>query len=212
MRYQYLLFDHDGVLVDTEFWYFEATRRALAELDIVLDRDNYQQIMIDGQAAWILAERAGVPQQLIDEKKRQRNAWYQRYLREENIEIPGVVDVLRSLAPDHGMAIVTTSKGVDFEVIHRERSIVEQMDFVLTREDYVNSKPDPEPYLLALQRFDADPSEALVIEDSQRGLRAAVAAGIDCAVVHNEFTSAHDFSDARYRIGTLAELPELLLS
>ena len=48
------------------------------------------------------------------------------------------------------MAIVTTSKAVDFNLIHRDRTIVTHMDFVLTREDYTNSKPDPEPYELAL--------------------------------------------------------------
>ena len=55
------------------------------------------------------------------------------------------------------MAIVTTSKRRDFELIHRERPIIRYMDFVLTIEDYSRAKPDPEPYLTALKRFRARP-------------------------------------------------------
>lgn len=53
------------------------------------------------------------------------------------------------------------------------------------------------------------PGEALVVEALGQGLRSAVAAGIDCAVVHNEFTKTQDLSQARHRLATLAELTEL---
>ena len=64
------------------------------------------------------------------------------------------------------------------------------MDFVLTREDYELAKPHPEPYLTGLKRFGATPQETLVVEDSTRGLSSAVAAGIDCAIVHHDFTES----------------------
>tara|TARA_R110002049_G_scaffold296396_3_gene484458 strand:- start:441 stop:782 length:342 start_codon:yes stop_codon:yes gene_type:complete len=108
------------------------------------------------------------------------------------------------------MAIVTTSTRPHFEVIHNHRNLVPYMAFVLTREDYVSSKPNPEPYLLAMEKFGARAEECLVVEDSQRGLQAALAAGIDCAVVHNPFTANHDFTGAKYRLDSLDELPELL--
>ena len=50
----------------------------------------------------------------------------------------------------------------------------------------------------------------LVVEDSERGLRAAVAAGIDCVIVENEFVAGQDFSAATHQIASLEELPELL--
>lgn len=105
---------------------------------------------------------------------------------------------------------MTTSKQADFELIHEKRQIRELMDFVLVREDYERAKPDPEPYLVGLQRFGASKAETLVVEDSARGLRSAVAAGIDCAVVHNEFTRTGDFSGARYRIDSLSELIDIV--
>ena len=110
------------------------------------------------------------------------------------------------------MAIVTTAKRVDFEIIHERRQITQFMDFILVREDYEFAKPHPEPYLTGLERFGAAKEEALVVEDSSRGLNSAVAAGIDCVVVDHDFTRAQDFSQARYRIHTLSELEDLILT
>jgi HAD superfamily hydrolase (TIGR01509 family) len=92
------------------------------------------------------------------------------------------------------MAIVTTAKRADLEIIHERRHRRKFMEFVLVREDYRLSKPHPEPYLAGLKRLGATREETLVVEDSSRGLNSAVAAGIDCAVGYNEFTKAHDFS------------------
>ncbi|MEP6816149.1 MAG: HAD family hydrolase [Marmoricola sp.] len=110
------------------------------------------------------------------------------------------------------MAIVTTAKRADFELIHQDRQITPYMDFVLVREDYTLAKPDPEPYLTGWKRFGAAKEEALVVEDSSRGLSSAVAAGIDCAIVYNDFTKSHDFSHARYHIEALAELKDIVLN
>ena len=207
-----ILFDHDGVLVDTEPCYYEAGRRALATIGVPLDQDQYLADMTTSGGTWARARAAGVEDAVIDGLRELRDSYYQHYQRTEAIEIPGVMDVLAELADRVRMAIVTTSKRVDFELIHAERRICDHMEVVLVREDYVHAKPHPEPYLTALERLGATPREALVVEDSARGLRSAVAAGIDCAVVHNAFTASHDFSQARYRIRTLAELPDLLAS
>lgn len=205
-----VLFDHDGVLVDTEPWYYRAGERALADVGFAQDRDQYVRDMHHGQATWAQARRAGVDEATIDRQREARDRYYQEYLRTEAIEIDGVLDVLAALAPHVRMAIVTTSRRVDFELIHERRRILPFMDVVLVREDYVRAKPHPEPYLAALRALGATPAEALVVEDSSRGLAAAVAAGVDCAVVHHDFTASQDFSAATYRIGTLAELPSLV--
>ena len=105
------------------------------------------------------------------------------------------------------MAIITTSKRADFALIHEKRSILDYMEFYLAREDYEQAKPHPEPYLRGLQRFGAAAAETVVVEDSARGLMSAVAAGIDCIVVANEFTATHDLSKATDRVATLRELP-----
>jgi len=208
---KYLLFDHDGVLVDTEFWYYKAGERALADIGFTQDKGQYLRDMTQGQATWAQARAAGVDEQLISRQREVRNAYHQEYLRTEAIEIEGVVETLAELSKYVRMAIVTTSKRMDFEVIHEKRRIKQFMDFVLVRDDYKLAKPHPEPYLTGLKRFGASKAETLVVEDSSRGLTSAVAAGIDCAIVHNEFTKAQDFSQASYRIETLAELKDIVL-
>ena len=207
---KYILFDHDGVLVDTEFWYYKAGERALADIGLTLDEDQYLRDMSQGLGTWAHARAAGIDEQTISRQRAVRNDYYQEYLRTEAIEIEGVVDALAELSKYVRMAIVTTAKRVDFEVIHEKRKIRQFMDFVLVREDYELAKPHPEPYLTGLRRFGAAKEETLVVEDSSRGLSSAVAAGIDCAIVYNDFTKAHDFSQASYRIESLIELKDII--
>ncbi|KQR17876.1 HAD family phosphatase [Cellulomonas sp. Leaf334] len=208
---KFILFDNDGVLVDTEPLYYAAGERALAEVGVTLDKEQYLLDMAHGVGAWAQARAAGIDDDTIDRLRVIRNAYYQEHLRTGPIEIDGVVAALADLSPYVRMAIVTTSKRADFDLIHRGRRIVQHMDFVLVRGNYTRAKPDPDPYLTALRRFGADQDEALVVEDSSRGLRSAVAAGIDCAVVENEFTRSQDFSQATHRIRSLAELKGIVL-
>ena len=209
---KYILFDHDGVLVDTEFWYYKAGERALAEHRYRRwTRTSTSGTWSQGWGTWAQARAAGIDEQTISRQREVRDAYYQEYLRTEAIEIEGVVEALAELSQYVRMAIVTTAKRVDFELIHEKRQIRQFMDFVLVREDYKLAKPHPEPYLTGLRRFGATREETLVVEDSSRGLNSAVAAGIDCAVVHHDFTSTHDFSQASYRIETLMELKDIVL-
>jgi HAD superfamily hydrolase (TIGR01509 family) len=208
---KYILFDHDGVLVDTEFWYYKAGERALADIGLTLDKDQYLRDMNQGLGAWAQARATGIDEQTIGRLREVRNDYYQEYLRTEAIEIEGVVETLAELSKYVRMAIVTTAKRADFEIIHEKRQVRQFMDFVLVREDYKLAKPHPEPYLTGLKRLGATKEETLVVEDSSRGLNSAVAAGIDCVIVHNDFTEAHDFSQASYRIDNLIELKDIIL-
>ncbi|MEU2247035.1 HAD-IA family hydrolase [Streptomyces sp. NPDC019224] len=208
---KYILFDHDGVLVDTEFWYFKAAERALGEAGFALDEEQYLRDMARGSGSWAQARAAGIDDRTLGRVRDARDGYYQEYLRTEAIEIDGVVDTLAELSAYARMAIVTTAKRADFDLIHEKRRIRQFMDFVIVREDCERAKPHPDPYLAGLKRFGATREETLVVEDSARGLASAVAAGIDCAVVHNEFTKAHDFSRATHRIDSLSELKDIVL-
>ena len=208
---KYVLFDHDGVLVDTEFWYYKAAERALAGVGVRLDQEQYLRDMSQGQGTWVQARAAGISDKTLEGLREIRNAYYRESLRTEDIEIAGVVATLEELSKYVRMAIVTTSKRADFEIIHEHRRIRQFMDFVLVREDYTLAKPNPEPYRTGLKRFGAAKNETLIVEDSLRGLSSAVAAGIDCVIVHNEFIRSADFSQASYRIDTLAELKDIIL-
>ena len=207
---KYILFDNDGVLVETENWYYEANKKALKQLGLNLQMDEYQEIMARGGTAWELAINAGITTEIIDKKRVQRDNYYQEFLHTKNLEIPNVKKVLKNLSKKYKMAIVTTSRRVDFELIHKNRGISDYMQFVLCVEDYERAKLYPDPYLKGLELLKASAKDTIVVEDSQRGLISAVNANIECVIVKNEFTKTHDFSKANYFIDTLEQLETIL--
>lgn len=208
---KYILFDNDGVLVETEHLYFEANVKALKEFfNLQLDFKTYMEIMARGGTAWEIAQKVGISKDKIELARKQRDVYYQEFLQTKDIEIDGVKDILSDLSKDYKMAIITTSRRVDFDLIHKNRGIIDFMDFTLCVEEYKRAKPYPDPYLAGLKKFGAKKEETIVVEDSQRGLTSAVNAQIECAIVKNEFTKSHDFSKASYFLDSLKDLKNLL--
>jgi len=211
MPLRYVLWDNDGVLVDTEEGYFRATQRALAEAGIRLERTPYLALRARGGSAWELPDVRRLGDATIARHRAARDEYYRQFLRGAQLEIAGVRDVLASLARRYRMVIVTTSKRRDFDTIHREPALTRHMEFVLTREDFVRGKPAPDGYLAALARLGAHADEAVVVEDSAQGLGAATAAGIRCVIVRNRFFGdAHDFDGATAVLESIEHLPATL--
>jgi len=209
MDKKYILFDNDGVLVETEVWYYEASKRALKEFfDVDIKFNDYMDMMTAGKGVWVAALNATDAEKTI--ARNQRDVYYQEYLQTEDLDIQNIHAILTELKKKYKMGIVTTSRRVDFEIIHKNRGIVEFMEFVLCVEDYPRSKPHPDPYLKGLELFNAKKEETIIVEDSERGLISANRAEIDCVIVHNEFTASQDFSKATHKIDTLSELDSLL--
>ena len=210
---KYILFDNDGVLVETEELYYKASIRALKEFfDVDVSFEQYMKLMTDGKGVWLAAPNAS--QDEIITARNQRDLYYQEYLKNEDIAINGIHQILEKLSKKYKMGIVTTSRRVDFEIIHDKRGIVDYMDFILCVEDYPKAKPYPDPFLKGLElfksKYNANIDETVVIEDSQRGLISANNANIDCIIVHNEFTKTQDFSTAQGFIKKLEDLEEIL--
>jgi HAD superfamily hydrolase (TIGR01509 family) len=202
-----ILWDNDGVLVDTEQLFYEANRDLFRPLGLKLsERHFFDLYLADNCGAWHLLQPALSDAQ-IDEQREGRNLRYARRLASEDIPaIAGVAEVLASLSPRLRMGVVTSSTRDHFDIIHRRLDLVRHFEFVLTHESYAKSKPSPEPYLLGLERLGVSAAEALVVEDSPRGLQAATAAGIRCIVLRNALTRGHDFPGAYRVVDTLPEL------
>ena len=115
--------------------------------------------------------------------------------------------VLQTLFGHYTMAVVTTAHGEHFDIIHQRTGFKRFFDFILTREDYGESKPNPEPYLTALKKSGYQPQECLVIEDTERGLTAATAAGIKCWVIPTALNLESDFSAADKILKHISEVP-----
>jgi HAD superfamily hydrolase (TIGR01509 family) len=207
-----ILWDNDGVLVDTERLYFRATKQVLASVGVDLTKEDYiELILVQGRGAWHLAEEKDVPPTAIERLRDERNALYSRYLHEERVLITGVEETLRALYGKYRMGIVTSSRKDHFDLIHKFTNILRYFDFVLTADDYKRFKPDPEPYLKALARTGCDREECLVVEDSLRGLVSAKAAGIRCIIVPNAMTKGCDFSGAYKVLERVTDIVSALL-
>lgn len=204
-----VFWDNDGVLVDTERLYFQATRELLQKAGVTLTEELFQRISLkEGNSAFALALEKGVPQQEIDRLQAERNLRYTELLAGGVRILDGVEETLAKLQGDLLHAIVTSSRRTHFDAMHAKTGLRSRFDFILTREDYVLSKPDPEPYRLAVKRSGCRPEECLVVEDSERGLRAAVAAGIRCIVVPNDLTEGGTFADAWRILQSCREIPD----
>jgi HAD superfamily hydrolase (TIGR01509 family) len=207
MMFDAILFDNDGVLVDTEQLYFRANRDALATVGAVLDEGTYVDCLLrDGIGVWHLAEARGVSAAGIEELRAARDRRYFELVDEAPIVIPGVADLLPKLAARFRLAIVTSSEPLPFARTHARTGLLPHFELVLTRVDYQQSKPDPEPYLTAVARLGVPAARCLVIEDSERGLRAAKAAGLACWVVPSGLTASGNFAAAD------AVLPDLTVA
>jgi HAD superfamily hydrolase (TIGR01509 family) len=202
-----ILWDNDGVLVDTEHLYFGATRDALAGLGVALDLDGYRALSLtQGRSCFDLAREAGVDDGAIDAARRERDAVYHARVRAGVELIDGVRETLEALHGLLPMAIVTSSRPENLHAAHRHHAIDRYFELVLASGDYARSKPHPDPYLTAAERLGLAPEDCLVVEDSARGLQAAVAAGIECWVIPNALTVRGDFSCAHRVLGTIREV------
>ena len=211
MKITAIFWDNDGVLVDTERLYYQANKEILADIGIDMNPELYHEFFLaQSKGMWHIAGERGIPQARIEELRAQRNTHYECLLREHELQIEGAEDILRTLHGHYRMGIVTSAPRDHFELIHRTTNILSYMDFVLAAGDYAYSKPAPDPYLKALETTGLPADECLVVEDSERGLRAACAAGLKCIVIPHALTQYGDLSGAYKILGSLADIPRVL--
>lgn len=200
-----IFWDNDGVLMETEHLYYQANAQALAGVGVTLTLDTFRRISLQqGESVLDLAVGAG------PELRRVRDEIYYRLLGEDAQVVPGVLDILEQLHGRVPMAIVTSCRRDNFLQMHRQSGLLGYFDFILTREDYGASKPDPEPYLAACARAGLEPGRCLAVEDSERGVTAASRAGLAVAAIPGEMNQGGDFTAARWHLESIHQLPELL--
>lgn len=211
VTFQAILFDNDGVLVDTERLYLQATREVLAGAGVTLSDADYVELFLrTGRGAWHLIEGA-VDEAALAAFRAARDRRYQELIAAGDVLIAGASACVARLARLYRLAIVTSSDPAPFALAHARTELLRHFELVLTRDHYHHSKPDPEPYLTAVQRLGVSPERCLVIEDSERGLRAAKAAGLTCWVIPSPLTRGGHFDEADAVLGNLAAVAERLL-
>jgi HAD superfamily hydrolase (TIGR01509 family) len=204
-----IFWDNDGVLVDTERLYFQATQDIMAAAGVPLTETDYLEYFLrQGTGAWhLLSERA--PDE-IARLRQARNDRYSELLRQEACAIDGVAGTLEQLHGRYVMGVVTSSRRDHFDLIHERCDLLRYFDFVLTAADFPRVKPHPDPYLMAIDRSGVSPDECIAIEDSERGLEAATAAGIRCIVIPTPLTRGGAFDAAWRLVDSVAAIPRAL--
>jgi HAD superfamily hydrolase (TIGR01509 family) len=207
-----LIFDMDGVLVDSEPLGMEAMRRVLARHGVgYTEADNNEFLgRTTPESCRILKRRHGLA---ADEADLARS--YVDHLlgliREAPRPMPGIPDVLLALGrAGHRLALASSAEP---EVIGAHTvglDIARLFEIAVSGTEVARGKPAPDVFLETARRLGVRPGHCLVIEDSRNGLLAAKAAGMLCAVIPCASTRHQDFGEADYRLGALPELVPLL--
>jgi HAD superfamily hydrolase (TIGR01509 family) len=120
--------------------------------------------------------------------------------------MPGLVELLGALEQHHIPKAIATSSPRQFVTGVLSRFDFEpRFQFILAAEDVVEGKPHPEVYLKAAARFGISPAQMLVLEDSENGCKAAVAAGAFAVAVPGGHSCRHDFSGVTMQVDSLAD-------
>ncbi len=201
-----LVFDFDGLILDTEVPVFLAWARVYEEHGVELDFASWQAIIgTDFDPSLALEERLGrrLEWPSIDERRRRHRDELQA--REEMR--PGVADWLAA-ARRLGLRVgVASSSSRAWVTGHLERlGLLGHVGCIRCRDDVGAAKPDPSSYRAVIAHFGVDPGQALAIEDSAHGVAAAKAAGLWCVAVPSSLTVGLDFSDADVVIASLADV------
>ena len=200
-----ILWDNDGVLLDTEGLYFQAGREILATQGVVLtQRDFAEQSLKKGQSVFDFAPDQNA--ELLDRLRVKRNARYSALLKAGVRVLPGVVETLRALSGRVRMGIVTGSRRDHFDIVHAQTPLLPFFEFVITREDYAEAKPHPDAYLTAMRLHGLRPETCVVVEDSERGCVAAAKAGLRVLAVPNALSQRGDFSSAYKVLNSVREV------
>jgi len=203
-----VLFDLDGVLVDSEVISSEASERILREAGIVQTPKERMMVFgrrtIDNYKRAIEARGLNVdPRELVKKK----NALFAKLIRGRLKPLLGVVDLIRNLKSNKFKIAVVSSSPLDrVNASLNEVKLRMEFDLILSGDCCVKGKPDPEPFLLAAKRLDVKPEDCAVIEDAQAGIEAGKAAGMKVVAVRSPNTHGQDLSKADVIVDSLKEV------
>jgi pseudouridine 5'-phosphatase len=202
-----VVFDLDGLLVNTEDLYEQAGETVLRRRGKTYDATLREQMMGRpvADAIQLMIECHSLPDPLEDLMCECRDV-LEALMAASLAPMPGVEQLLDELqAANLPIAVATSATREYAHHVLTKLNLHERFRFILTAEDIRRGKPDPEVYLLAAQRLELPPPQMMVLEDSANGCRAAVAAGAFTVAVPNRHTEAHNFTGARFIADTLAD-------
>lgn len=205
-----VIFDMDGVLVDTERFICEAAVKMFAEKGAIVSPDDFLDFVGMGENRYLggVAEKYGVTLDLGRDKSRT----YQIYgeIVQGRIEpLPGVLDFLdRCKRLGLKTAVATSADRTKMEINLREMGLSERsFDVCVNGLEVERKKPHPDIFLYAAERIGVPPERCLVVEDAVSGIAAGKAAGCKCLGLTTSFTH-EQLTQADWISNTLADAPD----
>lgn len=204
-----IIFDLDGILVDSEPLHFEAHKVALKEFGIDLTREDYMEFGL-AKGDWDLykkmAEKFNVN---IDEKEISaiKHKAYREIFDKNAVPREGAIELVESLnRNDYDLAIASSGSKKEVMYILEKFAIKKYFKVIVTGNDVEKVKPAPYIYNKAVELLGVSKEDCIAIEDSATGLAAAKNAGIKCIAVPCSFTKGQDFSAADLVLDNLGEI------
>lgn len=210
---QAVIFDLDGVLIDSEICYISKLRQWVeTDLHKSVPLENLLPIVGSSGPAHYLAVKPFLPPgwDREDYLKAYRAFLARNPIRYDQLPFPDVLPTLRTLKETgYRLALATSSPRDKVEQIQDECGFTGFFELTLTRDDVEKCKPEPEIYLKALAGLGLPPELCLVVEDSTIGITAAKAARVPVAARREE-RYPMDQSQADYLLERIGDLPALL--
>jgi HAD superfamily hydrolase (TIGR01509 family) len=205
-----LIFDLDGLIVDTEMPDYESWQQVYRSHGCELAVEAWGQI-VGGTGASDFDPHSHL-EDLCGKKLDREEVWLSRrkqYLDTINQQpvLPGVVETIDQ-AERLGLKLAVASSSPENWVRgHLARlGLYQRFNAIKTADDVKRTKPDPELYLAAMQAVDIGPGQGIVFEDSPNGVKAAKAAGLYCVAVPNKLTAQLSLDGADLRVASLGEI------
>ena len=202
-----LIFDFDGLILDTESTEYRAISELFSDHGQELSRDRFRAgIGTDFDAFAHLEEVLG--RRLDVAALKERRARRQRELLDGVPPLPGVVAALAE-AKSRGLRVgLASSSPYAWVDGNLERlGLRHHFEAILCRDDVERVKPDPELYLAAVEALRVEPDDTIAFEDSPHGVAAAKAAGLRCVAVPSPMTRSLRFDAADLVLRSLDECP-----
>jgi HAD superfamily hydrolase (TIGR01509 family) len=201
-----VIFDMDGLMIDSEKVYFEAGRIIAREFgkevsDQTLGRMMGRKPLESVELFARELEIDEAPEKLL----KRREAKVMGVLERGVEKMPGLDFILEALQPVHSLAIATSAPKYIVDVVMRELDVRDYFKVIQTSDDVVNGKPDPEIYLKAMGKLEVKPAESIVLEDSSNGALAGKRSGAYVIAVPSVYTRGQDFSFVDYIAQDLTE-------
>ena len=190
-----ILFDFDGVILDSEEYHYEAFQRVFEEEGVSLTRESYYQNCLGFNDVecfrWGLKgtgkiDEAGGIEALTDRKA----VYFEELLEKEMRFFPGVCEFIRAAGKKYPLAVTSMARRGEIEIALSRAGLSDLFRLIVSGEDVEKTKPDPEAYEKTLHMLNAHlsfteteqeirPEQCLVIEDSSAGIQSAKAAGMN---------------------------------